>query len=81
MYSVKQKLLELTTDICKRDFITDNNNVIFDVKNLDFSNPKSLEIHLNNIPGVVTNGIFALRGADILIIGHLNNAEVIYSKI
>lgn len=47
--------------------VTDNGNVILDVHNLEILNPRELEQAINNIPGVVTNGIFALRGADIVL--------------
>ena len=48
---------------------TDNGNVILDVHNLNLVDPISIESTLNNIPGVVTNGLFALRAADILLLG------------
>ena len=50
-------------------FITDNGNLILDVHNLAIDNPVSLEQAINNIPGVVSNGLFARRPADILLIG------------
>ncbi len=53
----------------RKDFITDNGNVILDVKNLDILDPPELETELNQITGVVTNGLFARRPADILLIG------------
>ncbi len=48
---------------------TDNGNVILDVHGLSITEPLKLEQRLNNIPGVVTNGIFALRPADLLLVG------------
>jgi ribose 5-phosphate isomerase A len=51
----------------RQGVVTDNGNVILDVHNLDILNPPELEQAINNIPGVVTNGIFALRGADIVL--------------
>lgn len=51
------------------DFVTDNGNLILDVKNLSITDPVGLEKRLNNIPGVVTNGLFALRPADIVLVG------------
>lgn len=50
-------------------FITDNNNIILDVYNLPIHNPIKLEQQLNNIPGVIANGMFAIRGADLIIVG------------
>ena len=49
--------------------VTDNGNVILDVMNFQIMKPVEMEKTLNNIAGVVTNGIFALRSADILIVG------------
>lgn len=48
---------------------TDNGNQIIDVRNLKIANPIELESKLNHIAGVVTNGLFAHRGADILLLG------------
>lgn len=49
--------------------ITDNGNIIIDVRGIKISQPEKLELYINNIAGVVTNGIFAMRPADILLIG------------
>ena len=59
----------------RHDFITDNGNLILDVHNLKILDPVDLENHINNIPGVVTNGIFAKRSADIMIIGNESGPE------
>jgi len=53
----------------REGFITDNGNVIIDVRNLDLTNPVQMENTLNQIPGVVTNGLFARRPADLLLVG------------
>lgn len=50
-------------------FVTDNGNQILDVHNLRIMEPAKLEAELNDLPGVVTVGIFALRPADVLILG------------
>ena len=50
-------------------FVTDNGNQILDVHNLRIMEPARLETELNDLPGVVTVGIFALRPADVLILG------------
>jgi ribose 5-phosphate isomerase A len=55
--------------VLRQDFTTDNGNVILDVHNLEIMDPPKLEAELNNIAGVVTNGIFALRPADVLLLG------------
>jgi ribose 5-phosphate isomerase A len=49
-------------------FTTDNGNVILDVRGLDMSDPVGLEAALNQITGVVTNGLFARRGADVALL-------------
>lgn len=56
------------TPAYRQGFVTDNGNVILDVHNLKILDPIMLEKLLNNIPGVVTNGIFAMRPADILLL-------------
>jgi ribose 5-phosphate isomerase A len=52
-----------------RDFTTDNGNKILDVSGLEITNPKKLEAQINNITGVVTNGLFAIRGANTVLLG------------
>lgn len=59
----------------RQGVVTDNGNVIIDVHNLEILNPRELEQKINNIPGVVTNGIFALRGADIVLSATDNGVE------
>lgn len=56
--------------VWREGFITDNGNHIIDVHELNISNPPELETRLNQIPGIVTVGIFANRPADILLIAH-----------
>lgn len=58
----------------REGFLTDNGNIILDVHNLDISNPIELETTLNNIVGVVTNGLFAKRPADIVLVGEKSGA-------
>ncbi len=53
----------------RENFITDNHNVILDVHNLDIIDPIKLEQIINNITGVVTVGIFAMRPADVVLVG------------
>ena len=52
----------------RQGFVTDNGNVILDVHNLDILNPVELESKLDHIAGVVTNGLFARRPADVLLL-------------
>ena len=61
----------------RQGFTTDNGNVILDVSNLKITDAAKLEADLNNIPGVVTNGIFALRPADVLILGGPQGARTL----
>jgi len=53
----------------RQNFVTDNGNMILDVYNLDMLRPGELETTINQIAGVVTNGLFARRGADVLLLG------------
>lgn len=53
----------------REGFVTDNGNVILDVHGLDIIDPPELETEINQISGVVTNGLFANRPADVLLIG------------
>lgn len=67
---VARELVKLGGDPVYRDgFVTDNGNIILDVHNLCIDVPKALEEKINNITGVVTNGLFALRPADVLLVG------------
>ena len=55
--------------VWREQFVTDNGNHILDVANLEILEPERLETTINQIPGVVTNGLFAGRGADVLLLG------------
>ncbi len=61
----------------REDFVTDNGNQILDVYNFNIDNPISMETQINNLPGVVTVGLFAHRPADILIIGSQEGAKTL----
>ncbi|MDC8830202.1 ribose-5-phosphate isomerase RpiA [Alteromonas gilva] len=52
----------------RQGVVTDNGNVILDVHNLEILDPVAMEKAINNIPGVVTNGIFGIRGADVVLV-------------
>lgn len=56
---------------------TDNGNVILDIYGLQILNPVELETTLNHITGVVTNGLFARRGADVLLLGTNSDVQTI----
>ncbi|NNE39268.1 MAG: ribose-5-phosphate isomerase RpiA [Gammaproteobacteria bacterium] len=61
----------------RQGFTTDNGNVILDVHNLKILNPLELETRLNEITGTVTNGLFAHRPADILLVADDNTVKII----
>ena len=63
--------------VLREGFTTDNGNIILDVKKLDILNPVELETKLNQIAGVVTNGLFAIRPADVMILGTANGARTL----
>ena len=63
--------------IYRNGFITDNGNQIIDIHNLPIEVPYELEAKINNIPGVVENGIFANRKADTIICAKANTIEII----
>jgi len=75
---VGRALVKLGGDPAYReDFITDNGNIILDVFNLEIMDPQALEREINNITGVVTNGLFALRPADVLLLGSEQGVETL----
>jgi len=55
--------------VLREGFTTDNGNIILDVHNLEIMEPTKIEQILNNITGVVTNGLFAIKPADVLLLG------------
>ncbi len=61
----------------REGYITDNGNQILDVHNLEILDPPELERTINNIPGVVTVGIFALRPADVVLLGSLEGIRTL----
>lgn len=63
--------------IYRSGFVTDNGNIILDIYNLSLNQPISLEKQLNNIPGVVANGVFAVRSADTIIVGTKSGSLII----
>ncbi len=54
--------------VLRQGYTTDNGNIIIDLHNLKILNPVEIEEKLNQIPGVVTNGLFARRPADVLLV-------------
>ncbi len=74
--SVARRLVGLGGQpVYRKGVVTDNGNVILDVHNLSITDPKKMESDINAIPGVVTNGLFAHRGADLLFLGGPNGVQ------
>ncbi|AMG02848.1 ribose-5-phosphate isomerase RpiA [Vibrio mimicus] len=74
---VARELVKLGGDpVYREGVITDNGNVILDVYNMKITHPKDLETKINGIPGVVTVGLFAHRGADVVITGTPQGAKI-----
>lgn len=67
-YVSRQLVRSRGQPILRKDFLTDNGNAILDVHNLVITNPPEMETRLNQIPGVVSVGIFAQRPADVIMI-------------
>ena len=63
--------------VLREGFTTDNGNVILDVQNMKILDPVELETALDHITGVVTNGLFARRGADVFLMATSNGVEVL----
>ena len=63
--------------VLREGFVTDNGNLILDVHGLTITDPKGLEAQINEIVGVVTNGLFALRPANVLLLGTVEGVRQI----
>lgn len=75
---VGREIVKLGGDpVYREGFTTDNGNVILDIYNLDISRPIQMEEKLNNIVGIVTNGLFARRPADLLLLGTKDGVQSI----
>ena len=75
---VARELVKLGGDpIYREGVVTDNGNVIIDVHNFSIPQPLAMEAKINNITGVVTNGLFALRPADVLLLGTADGVETL----
>ncbi len=64
----------------REGFTTDNGNMVLDVWGLSILNPVELEAAINNVTGVVTNGLFARRGADVLLLGTQSGVKAMTRK-
>ncbi|HLV48276.1 MAG TPA: ribose-5-phosphate isomerase RpiA [Aliidiomarina sp.] len=75
---VARELVRLGGDpVYREDFITDNGNIILDIHHLDILEPIKLEEAINNITGVVANGLFAARSADIALLSDGQTIETL----
>ncbi|GIU48279.1 MULTISPECIES: ribose-5-phosphate isomerase RpiA [Shewanella] len=75
---VARELVKLGGDpVYREGVVTDNGNVILDMYNYKILDPKALETQLNAIVGVVTNGLFANRGADVLLVGSPDGVKTV----
>ena len=78
-YVGREMLKRKAQPVLRENFRTDNGNLILDCHGLTILNPVDLETELNGIAGVVTNGLFARRGADVLLLGTLDGVKI-YKK-
>ena len=73
---VGRELVKLGGDpVYREGVVTDNGNIILDVYNMQITDPKALELAINGLVGVVTNGLFAARGADVVLTGTQNGVK------
>jgi len=78
---VGREIVKLGGDpVYREGVVTDNGNIIIDVHNMDISRPIHVEEQLNNVVGVVTNGLFARRPADLLLLGTSDGVKSIPRK-
>ncbi len=77
---VIDSLASMSGEACERkNFLTDNANIVIDVRGLSFADPLALEKQITLIPGVVTVGLFARRGADVLLLGTAFGVKKLYA--
>jgi len=78
---VARELVKLGGDpIYREGVVTDNGNVILDVYNFSIPQPLATEEKINNITGVVTNGLFALKPADVLLLGTPDGVRTLFAE-
>ncbi|TXS93928.1 ribose-5-phosphate isomerase RpiA [Parahaliea maris] len=78
---VARELVKLGGDpVYREGFITDNGNIILDVHNFPIAQPLATEEKINGITGVVTNGLFALRPADVLLLGTTDGVQTLRAE-
>ena len=78
---VARELVKLGGDpVYREGVVTDNGNVILDVFNFSIPQPLTTEEKINNITGVVTNGLFALKPADVLLLGTAGGVKTLFAE-
>ena len=78
---VARELVKLGGDpVYREGVVTDNGNVILDVFNFSIPQPLAMEAKINNITGVVTNGLFALKPADVLLLGTADGVRTLRAE-
>lgn len=78
---VARELVKLGGDpVYREGVVTDNGNIILDVHNFSIPQPLGTEEKINGIAGVVTNGLFALRPADVLLLGTASGVETLRAE-
>jgi ribose 5-phosphate isomerase A len=78
---VARQIVKLGGDpVWRQNVVTDNGNLILDVHNMSIIDPRALENELNQITGVVTNGLFALRPANLLLLGTPMGVKTLKAK-
>ncbi|WP_312936726.1 ribose-5-phosphate isomerase RpiA [Pseudomonas sp.] len=78
---VARELVKLGGDpVYREGVVTDNGNLILDVHNLQITDPRLLESQINAIVGVVTNGLFAARPADVLLLGTAEGVQTLKAR-
>ena len=80
-YVGREMLKRKAQPVLRENFRTDNGNLILDCHGLTILDPPALEAELNGIAGVVTNGLFARRGADVLLLGTPDGVKTYKKKI
>jgi ribose 5-phosphate isomerase A len=78
---VAREMVKLGGDpVYREGVVTDNGNVILDIYNFSIPQPLAMEQKINNITGVVTNGLFALRPADVLLLGTSRGVKTLHPE-
>jgi len=80
-YVGREMLKRKAQPVLRENFRTDNGNLILDCHGLTILDPPALEAELDGIAGVVTNGLFARRGADVLLLGTPDGVKTYKKKI